>query len=181
MKGICLSGGAAGADLQWGMCAGMAGHSVFHYTFSGHKSTAPKEEQIVLDDEQLKLAAPLMVKAAVSLNKHPPKKFPAWNLISRNYYQIKDTERVYAVTSIVDGIPTGGTAWAIMMFLLREGSTKECYVYDQNQLCWFKYDNSVWLKIETPPEPHGLWAGIGTRDLTLAGKNAIRALMGYQG
>lgn len=182
IPGICLSGGAEGADLQWGMCAGMAGHSVFHYSFFGHRSNAPDAETIVLTESQLNESQESVKKAAVWLSKHPPKKFPAKQLIARNFFQVRETERVYAITDIVDGIPTGGTAWAIGMYLLRTDlETKECYVYDQTQSQWFSYSDTVWVPIDSPPEPHGIWAGIGTRDLKKNGKDAIRSLLNYVG
>ena len=52
----CLSGGADGSDLQWGMNAGKAGHSVTHWGFKGHKSSAPIEEITILPDDLLMTA-----------------------------------------------------------------------------------------------------------------------------
>lgn len=181
IKGICLSGGADGSDLQWGMCAGKAGHSVFHYSFANHRSNAPQEEVIVLSDSLLSEANEAVRIAGVWLGKNTPRKFPAKQLIHRNFYQVREAERVYAVTDIVDGIPQGGTAWAIGMYLFaRPDLTKyECYVFDQTKDQWFSYKDSAWVAIEEPPCPHGLWAGIGTRELRKNGKDAIRNLLGY--
>lgn len=180
LKGICLSGGALGSDLQWGMCAGKDGQAVFHYTFTNHRSQAPASEQIILDDKQLKEAEPHVKKASVYLGRNYPKRFPVYHLIHRNYYQVANSDRVYAVTDFdEDGKPTGGTAWAIAMYLLKPDSKCECYVYSQKKGSWFSYKDGTWVTIEEPPKPHGVWAGIGTRDLKTNGKEAIRALLGY--
>jgi hypothetical protein len=188
MKDVCLSGGALGADLQWGMCAGMAGHTVIHWSFKGHRTTAPKQELVVLNAEQLLAADEALKAAAPKLLKgyrvgRPPDRNDSFvaNLLRRNFYQVATAERVYAVTSIKDGIVQGGTAWATQMFMDRfNGDPCECYVFDQVADGWFKW-NGLWEAISSPPEPFGVWAGIGSRDLQQNGKAAIRALLGYTG
>jgi len=48
---ICLSGGAPGADLEWGLCARAAGHTVIHWSFVGHRTKAPLGEHVILPTE----------------------------------------------------------------------------------------------------------------------------------
>jgi hypothetical protein len=55
----------------------------------------------------------------------------------------------------------------------------ECFVFCQDANNWYSHQDSQWERIETPPSPSGVWAGVGSRDLTQAGKEAIRKLMGY--
>ncbi len=179
---LCLSGGAKGADVQWGMCAGMAGHHVIHWSFAGHKSLAPEVETVRLTQEQLDMANDAIKVAAPSLKKYPPKDKFVKSLIQRNFYQITESSSVYAVSTIQDDLVQGGTAWAVQMFLDRTDiETHACYVFDQNTSSWFSWSDETqyWTAIEKPPTPQGIWAGIGTRDLTTEGKNAIRELLGY--
>ena len=178
---MCLSGGAEGADLQFGMTAGMAGHSVIHWSFANHKSDAPPQEIVVLTEEQLSDADEPCKKASASLKKYYPPKSPyVRNLLRRNWYQVAAAERVYAVSVIVDGIVQGGTSWATQMFIDRfDGGSCECYVYDQLEEQWFKW-NGLWEAVGSPPAPQGVYAGIGTRKLNNAGKQAIRSLLGYK-
>ncbi len=187
MENVCLSGGADGADLQWGMCAGMLGHMVIHWTFSGHRSKAPLAELVELSNEQLDEADAPCKAASVGIKRwFPPKSMFVKNLLRRNWFQVKDSERVYAVATLSeDGIVSGGTAWATQMFIDRFGGEKcECYVFDQATEAWYQWGGKggfvSWEHLpDGPPAPHGVWAGIGSRELTLAGKAAIRALMGY--
>lgn len=188
MKNICLSGGADGADLQWGMAAGMAGHAVVHWSFRGHRTRAPLDEIVILTPEQLMAADRPLLAAAPKLKKNyrvgrdPEGKgsFVA-NLLRRNWYQVGNAERVYAISSIVDGIVQGGTAWATQMFIDRfESAPCECYVFDQKVGGWFQW-NGAWEPLEAPPEPFGVWAGIGSRDLQPNGKAAVRKLLWYTG
>jgi hypothetical protein len=185
---VCLSGGAEGADLQWGMTAGMAGHTVVHWSFAKHaaKSEAPVNEVVVLPQEMLNQADPYCERAAKTLGRYFPSHKP-WiaNLLRRNWYQVRDAERVYAVATIDNkGIVSGGTAWAVQMFIDRfDGGPCEAYVFDQKDECWYVWVGKAklgWNHLpEGPPVPHGVWAGIGSRDLLASGKAAIRALMGY--
>jgi len=179
---LCLSGGAEGADLQWGMCAGLAGHKVIHWSFPNHRSHAPDIELVKLDDVQLAEADEHIKRAAKILKKHPPKQKFVKSLIQRNWYQVAWSKSVYAVAPIVDGVVQGGTAWAVYMYLTKPGlENPECYVYDQTKDAWFKWvgGDDTWCRIEQPPKPTGIWAGIGTRELSASGKQAIRSLMGY--
>ncbi len=181
LKNICLSGGADGADLQWGMVAGSAGHNVVHWSFKGHKSSAPATEIVILTPELLDEADEPCKRASKTLKRwFPPKSLFVKNLLRRNWFQVKDAERVYAVAAIEKGIVTGGTAWATQMFIDRhDGATCECYVFDQEIAKWFQWVDSQWTEIESPPSPHGVWAGIGSRELNEAGKNAIRTIMSW--
>lgn len=180
LTNVCLSGGADGADLQWGMCAGKAGHNVIHWSFNGHRSRAPDAELVRLDDEQLALADLPVKRAAKALSKYPPRNSWAANLIRRNYYQVAWADSVYAIASIKDNVVQGGTGWAVAMFIDLHPHNLNCFVYDQIVNSWFQWNGSIWCKIDSPPKPSGVWAGIGSRELTIAGKNNIRELLEYQ-
>ena len=180
---ICLSGGADGADLQFGMCAGTAGHYVVHWSFKGARSDAPESELAVLTDAQLLEADPYLHRANQVLKRSFPARWPSTNsLLRRNWYQVKDSERVYAVSTIKDGIVQGGTAWAVQMFIDRfDGEACEAYVFDQVVGSWFKWNGAKWqIMNNDPPTPKGVWTGIGTRKLNPRGKEAIRRLLGYK-
>lgn len=181
---LCLSGGAEGADLQWGMVAGSAGHGVIHWTFAGHRSRAPSSEIAVLSPEQLAEADEHCKRASKTLRRWFPPKSPfVRNLLRRNWYQVAYSGSCYAVASIVDGQVSGGTAWATQMFIDRhEGAACPCYVFDQAEGYWVVWDGPQgWKRIHEPPTPSGIYAGVGSRELGLTGKLAIRVLLDYRG
>ena len=178
---ICLSGGAAGADSQWGMAAGMAGHMVIHFSFQGHKTQVPQDEIVVLTDEQLREADPHLEKANETLKRKVPYNKP-WvvNLLRRNWFQVKDTQSVYAVSHLDNGMVSGGTAWATQMFIDRfEGGECPLYLFDQKQGAWLTWARGRWSSSSFVHPPHGIWTGIGSRDLNETGKRAIRTLLNY--
>lgn len=177
---LCLSGGAEGADLQFGMCAGSAGHSVIHWSYAGHRTQAPASEVVILTPEMLAAADPFLIKANETLKRRVPFDKP-WiaNLLRRNLYQIMDAEAVYAVSTINKGQVAGGTAWATQMFVDRfHQQPCPCYVFDQQKGTWNAWEGH-WQEIQAPPPPTGVYAGIGSRELLPAGKQAIRDLLGY--
>jgi hypothetical protein len=174
---MCLSGGADGADLQWGMTAGSRGHEVIHWSYAGHRTSAPEQEVVVLSVDQLETADVRLVKANRTLKRRIPSNIYVRNLLRRNWYQVEHAERVYAVSTFEGGKVAGGTAWATQMFIDRfSGLPCECYVFDQLAAKWFCWKGE-WQEIISPPIPHGIYAGVGTRELNKAGKNAIRTLM----
>jgi len=188
LKGnICLSGGAKGSDAQWGMNAGRDGQSVIHWSFDGHRHHVAEQEIVRLSEEQLQKADPALKQASKTLKRAWPgrRSVTVTALLRRNWYQVQWAESLYAVSTINKrNLVDGGTGWAVQMFLDRHAALAQfeplpCYVYDQVQECWFQWVGG-WKKIEVPPKPQGIWAGIGTRELNDAGKWAIRNLFGWE-
>ncbi|KIL89250.1 hypothetical protein FAVG1_07644 [Fusarium avenaceum] len=178
-ENICLSGGAEGADVAWGNCAALAGHEVIHWSFPGHSSPAPENQLIRLDDEQLKASDEALQDAATALGLSPPQRPVVARLLRRNYYQVAWSQACYAVTFMEDGRQAlGGTVWATTMFRQLHPGNHELYIFDQSRDIWLKWNGESWDLIDMPPRPKGVWAGIGARNLTQSGYEAIQKLMG---
>lgn len=172
---VCYSGGADGADKAWGEVAVENGHRLVHYVFKNHHgSTGP--HAVVLDPTQLYRADPYLKIANQALKRSWPahSEFVS-NLLRRNYFQIKDTDAVYAVSQIDGTSVKGGTAWAVEMFKILNPSSEKLYVFDQSNDLWYRWRGYSW-SVEGKydiPQPSGKWTGIGTRQLTKAGTAAI--------
>lgn len=175
---VCLSGGADGADIEWGACAASIGHTVIHWSFSGHRTHAPESQLVRLDDEELRLGKEALENAARALGKHPPRRPAVARLLQRNYYQVAWSKACYAVTVINENEIPGGTAWATTMFAQLHPGSRDLYVFDQEVDSWFGFNGETWDRIDSPPRPRGIWAGIGSRDLKKNGRDAIRKLVG---
>jgi len=183
MTHVCYSGGSKGADQLFGELAAKARHDVFHWSFQGHHSRGTKETTYVLPAMKLAEANRPLIEANNYLNRnYPTRSEYVNNLLRRNYYQVKDSERIYAVCNFTeDMIPLGGTAWAIVMGA-NLGIT-EMYVFDQDRKEWFTLDqtklsNWPWTPTyrEAIPMPFGRYAGIGKSELNKAGADAIKSL-----
>jgi len=166
------SGMATGADTAWAEVADSIGIKTIGHSFKGHRvsDTRPvMEARNELTEEQLKVADKFIEKAAQGLGR--PISSNSINLFRRNYYQVKDSEAVIAVSKILPGGTKvdGGTGWATQM-----GIDKgiPVYVFDQVKKSWFKWDGKKFVDSDLPPK-FNEFAGIGTRDLNPAGRQAI--------
>ncbi len=169
----CLSGGCDGADILWGDTAEEHGHKVIHYGFTGIKSDRPIQ---VLNIVELMEADTHLMRANQALcRSFPCKAEYVNNLLRRNWWQIKNTERVYAVAPISRNLVMGGTGWAVQMAI--DKGLNEIYVFDLNRDKWTFWHNAYERFINsnfTPPPPHGTYTGIGSRELTETGRKAIK-------
>jgi hypothetical protein len=187
---LCMSGGADGSDLQWGLQAGKLGHGVIHWSFDGHRTQAPEQEIVRLTEDQLAQANDALRRANKTIKRSWPSRSETTNnLLRRNWYQIKDTSSVYAISEIEDGKWTGGTAWAIQMYLDRFLHDNEpmnlckIFVYEKNTRYWYTWENTHWVQmVSRPSTPSGIWTGIGSREISPICRIEIRKIMGtYEG
>src|ERR1017187_1605110 len=113
-----LSGGCFGGDKVFDDCAKQVGHSIKHYSFFNHHLDT-KGNAVILNEMKLMEADPFLQKANKTLKRKIPRSMNTIviNLLRRNYWQIKETERVYAAAPIdLDTLLVkGGTGWAIQM------------------------------------------------------------------
>ncbi len=162
-----------GADTEWGLAALAAAHEVIHFSFAGHRPT-DRKNSYEMTQQELDAADPFLRKASKTLKRnYPPRDMFVKNLLQRNYYQIRDSERLYAVATIKNGLVEGGTGWAVQMFIDRQ--IGDCFVYDQKVKQWYQW-RSGWVECE-PYKPYGYWTGIGTRHINQSGKDAIKILL----
>jgi hypothetical protein len=174
MTDILFSGGAPGADQLFGKLAKAAGHKVVHFSFEGHHEGI--ENRFPLSIRNLLVADTYLQDANKLLQRtFPTKTSDVNNLLRRNYYQVYDTERVYAATELDEkGRPKGGTAWAVVMAI--QLSVPEIYVFDT---VWKKFShldkNRLIWEINKPTRPQGKYTGIGSRPKNLS-PEAIQAI-----
>jgi hypothetical protein len=177
---ICFSGGAIGADYYWSWKAEKVGHKVVAYSFDGHQFAGPIHWKRVIHADNL-VAVLKHVKFAGIKMRREGALSANWytrSLFCRNYYQVKDAERVYAVGMINQstGYVEGGTGWACQMFIDRfPGDTPvPIYIYELIEKWWYTWDGRAWVACKTiPPRPEGHYAGIGTRKFSDWGRKAI--------
>lgn len=180
---VLLSGAAQGSDYKFGKYAHEAGHAVIHWSFDGHRSKCPPQHIVQLTQNHLDDANKAVERANKTLKRRFPSSNPHVNkLLQRNYYQVRWAQAVYAVGTIDPlGLVEGGTGWATQMYMDRflhlEDYFEDCnlYVFDQKALKWMFW-RGKWSEIEMPPTPHGVYAGIGTREINEAGIAAIAAV-----
>lgn len=180
-KAFLISGGAAGADTLFGEAAQETGRfEQIHYSFPGHKANVPERLLVRLSDEKLREANKRCALAAPSLERvWPPKHTYTRKLLQRNWWQVRVTPSLYAVAPLSEnGIVAGGTAWAVQMYIDRHvpGTDLRLYLFDLNKSCWMQRKAAGWERIKKPPRPEETHTGIGSREQTTQGQEAIRGL-----
>ena len=179
------SGGAVGADTVWGMIGkqyGMLLENIKHYWIEG--GSKPPQGNVLLTDAQKAEARPHVQRAAASMRERgdttrsAPSKLSSISLIHRNWFQVKNSDAVFAIIrggfnptrTLIDTKTDRGTPWAVEMGI-NEG--KPVYVFSQKLGQWFTWDGSKFTETETPTLTPN-FAGIGTRGINEAGRQAIR-------
>ena len=170
-----FSGGANGSDMYWQNLGAKYGVRVKAFSFQAHgkRNTA----RVVLNNEQLKQADVFLHKANKTLKRHfPTSKSFVNNLRRRNWYQVKDTNGVFAVGRLSASRSTveGGTGWAVQMAV---DSKKPVYVFDTVKSSWqrYEYSNKKFISCKAPKLTLN-FTGIGTRALPENGKAAIEQI-----
>ena len=173
------SGGAEGADFMWGEIANKYGiGKIRHYR---------PETLDVLTPEQMQEVETAYVAAANRLGrKILNSNTTAGKLVRRDYLQAKAADSIFAIGHILrpgeknskgytvrSTIPSvdGGTGYAVQMAI---DLHKPVHVYDQVYDQWYRFDyNDNTFVAEDIPTLTPKFAGVGTREITDKGINAI--------
>ena len=173
---ILFSGGAQGAEAEFGAQAEAFGIEEVNYTFAGHKIVRTRGQH-VLNHEEL-LAGDVSLEYVSQLMNRRYADSPTFRKILQSiWYQINKGQEIYVVGEILeDKTVKGGTGWGAEFAKL---CNKPLYVFDQPQDAWFKWDQRDWVKLAGDPLPviqHIHFSGTGTRQLEANGRRAIRDL-----
>jgi hypothetical protein len=181
----CMSGGAAGSDTYW--CNIGKEYNVKTKAFSYKTGYHNSNDKVEISDEDYNEGIKAVHKANKSLKRYGFEKYI--NLLARNWAQVKYSDQIFAIGTIVESgkkstdgyynkskyqIVSGGTGWAVQMAV---DNTKQVYVFDQKILKWFEWSfNTFKFKelLECPIISKLNFAGIGTREITEDGINAIK-------
>ena len=127
---VMHSGNAAGADQLFAKKAVLLGHQVVHHVITKGKSKkSPLITFRTYADDGLHEAREFMrTRVGFALNRPWPHSAYSQNLITRNYFQVEETSRLYAVSHMTDTTKgtrskmnvhiEGGTGWTIQAFVL---------------------------------------------------------------
>jgi len=188
------SGGAEGADRAWANAASKLGIPVFNFTFGKHQAQAMLNKGLPrkLSEVELERANTEVAKSSESLDRPVDKMSEyVYNLIRRNWSIVNNTDAVYAVAPILrQGKLTmkavdGGTGWGVDMAIRNK---KDVYVFDNSSKDkhqgaitnrWHKYNRTLgrFEEVVEPPKPPKNWAGIGSREISKSGENAMESFL----
>lgn len=170
---ICYSGGAIGSDSIFEIESIKHGIDVVAYSFAEHNTKSLNLK--ILSKKQLEEGFKYIKIANKKLNRNINNISPyIKNLISRDYYQVKSSDAIFAIGTFNNvGEVNGGTGWAIQIAI---DNKKPVYVFDQNDgyWCYYDYEDNQFQIYEGIPKLTEKFAGIGTRNIN---NNGIRAIV----
>lgn len=185
---ICHSGGAQGSDTYWADIGREYGVKTRAYSYKTKYHDSP--DKVEISDEDYNEGISQVNKANKVLGRFGIHKY--MNLLARNWAQIKYSDEVFAIGTIVEPgkkgsrgyynkskyqVIDGGTGYACMCSI---NNNKPLYVFDQNKDKWFRWSYTSLSFIEIEKELVKInfenFAGIGTRQIKDNGIKAIEDL-----
>jgi hypothetical protein len=176
VNAILFSGGAPGAEAEFGACAERHGVEEVNFTFDGHKIARHRGVR-VLNHEEL-LAGDVSLEYISRLMHRRYTEGPTLRKVLQTlWYQVNNGQEVYVVGTIQeDGTVRGGTGWGAEFAKL---CNKPLHVFDQDKGAWFKWTGTAWELLaekDAPVVTHQHFTGTGTRSLRENGARAIQDL-----
>lgn len=175
---ILFSGGAQGAEAEFGACAERFGIEEVNFSFDGHKPLRTRGLRI-LNHEELYTGEVSLAYVSRLMNRRYPDTPTFRKILQSIWYQINHGQEIYVIGTIQpDQTVRGGTGWGAEFAKL---CNKPLFVFDQERGSWFAWhgDASKWVERSGREEPviaHVHFTGTGTRTVNAAAQKAIDGL-----
>ena len=173
---ILFSGGAPGAESEFGACAERYGVEEVHFTFDGHRMGRDRGIRM-LNHEELQAGDVSLEYVARLMNRRYTDAPTIRRILQTLWYQVNNGQEIYVIGTVLDdGTVRGGTGWGAEFAKL---CNKPLFVFDQSHDCWQRWTGSAWSICDTWSEPvitHPHFTGTGTRQLHENGQRAIAQL-----
>jgi hypothetical protein len=172
-ESILFSGGANGAETEFGNQAERHGVEEVNFTFEEHQIGRTRGVRVLTHDE-LKKGDVSLTYVSRLMNRNYPNTPLFRKVLQTIWYQVNNGQEIYVVGKILeDDTVRGGTGWGAEFAKL---CNKPLFVFDQTRDGWFKWAKSHWEQIEPPTIDHTYFTGTGTRFLEENGRRAIAEL-----
>jgi hypothetical protein len=172
---ILFSGGAPGAEAEFGACAERHHIEEVHFTFDGHTIARTRGVR-VLNHEELQAGDVSLEYVSRLMHRRYTDSPTLRKVLQTLWYQVNNGQEIYVVGEILDdGTVRGGTGWGAEFAKL---CNKPLFVFDQVKDAWFEWIGEEW-KVrgdDTPTITHPHFTGTGTRSVHDNGKKAIEEL-----
>jgi hypothetical protein len=176
--GILFSGGAPGAEAEFGGCAERHGIEEVNFTFEGHKIERHRGVR-VLNHEELQSGDVSLEYVSRLMHRRFADAPTIRKVLQTLWYQVNSGQEIYVIGTVLeDGTVRGGTGWGAEFAKL---CNKPLHVFDQEKNSWFTWTGEDWEKRSSANGPiigHAHFTGTGTRKMKANGKRAIEDLFG---
>ncbi|MEG6551249.1 hypothetical protein V6C53_13530 [Desulfocurvibacter africanus] len=172
-KCTLYSGGARGAESEFGRLAEKYGIEEVNFSFEGHQSERARgvraltSEELMRKDVSLAYVSKLMNRAYSSA--------PIFRKVLQSIsWQVDSGHEIWIVGEVLeDGTVKGGTGWGAEFAKI---CNKPLFVFDQQKNGWFTWDGERWNPVADPAITHHHFTGTGTRFLEENGRQALAGL-----
>jgi hypothetical protein len=172
-ESILFSGGAPGAEAEFGRCAERNGVEEVNFTFDGHKIQRHRGVR-VLNHEELQSGDVSLAYVSRLMHRRYTDSPTIRKVLQTLWYQVNSGQEIYVVGTILeDGTVRGGTGWGAEFAKL---CNKPLFVFDQDKDSWFTWSGEGWESSKPPVLTHAHFTGTGTRTVRENGRRAIEAL-----
>lgn len=167
------SGGANGAEAEFGANAERFGVEEINFTFEEHQIARHRGVRVLTHAELRKGDVSLTYVSNLMHRTFP--NTPLFRKVLQTiWYQVNSGQEIYVVGKILDDATVkGGTGWGAEFAKL---CNKPLFVFDQERDGWFAWENGAWADTQPPVISHLEFTGTGTRFLEENGRRAIAEL-----
>ena len=173
---ILFSGGAAGAEAAFGVCAERHQIEEVNFTFDGHKIARHRGVR-VLNHEELQNGDVSLEYVSRLMHRRYTDAPTIRKILQTIWYQVNNGQEIYVVGAILDdGTVRGGTGWGAEFAKL---CNKPLHIFDQDKDAWFTWHGEEWQRrgaADAPVIAHAHFTGTGTRTIRENGQRAVEAL-----
>jgi hypothetical protein len=173
---VLYSGGANGAEQEFGAQAERFGIEEVNFTFEGHGIARARGVR-VLSREELRKGDVSLAYVSKLMHRTYSDALFIRKVLQTLWYQVNAGQEVYVIGKILpDGTVRGGTGWGAEFAKL---CNKPIFVFDQERDGWFTWAEERWVEIADPANlriGNPRFTGTGTRFLEENGRRAIREL-----
>ncbi len=173
---ILFSGGAPGAEAEFGACAERHGVEEVNFTFEGHKIVRSRGVR-VLNHEELQNGDVSLEYVSRLMHRRYTDAPTIRRILQTIWYQVNNGQEIYVVGTIQDDLTVrGGTGWGAEFAKL---CNKPLHVFDQEKDRWFTWTGDAWQPRPASDQPvitHPHFTGTGTRAIQDNGRAAIEGL-----
>src|SRR3982751_6125734 len=146
--GILFSGGAAGAEAEFGACAERHGIEEVNFTFDGHKIVRQRGVR-VLNHEELQNGDISLEYVSRLMHRRYTDAPTIRKVLQTLWYQVNSGQEIYVVGAILpDDTVRGGTGWGAEFAKL---CNKPLFVFDQERDRWFNWSGEAWSALSGTP------------------------------
>jgi hypothetical protein len=168
-----FSGGAQGAEAEFGAAAERYGIEEVNFTFEGHND-ARRRGIRVLTHRELEHGDVSLAYVSKLMHRRYPDTPLFKRVLQSIWHQVNSGQEIYVVGKILpDDTVKGGTGWGAEFAKL---CNKPLFVFDQDRDGWFRWAGDRWESAADPVIAHTEFSGTGTRFLAENGRAAIEQL-----